>query len=250
MTIFWRWPIWRTLCSGGLSLPLCLAGSLLLSLLAPLAVAGDTQPLDSIVAAATEASEARAMAHGYDNVAVQVRPLDARLRLPACDEPLSSSISAATQVLGSVSVGIGCPGERAWTIYVRTKVTAQQSIPVLARPLGRGAVIGEDDLKFINQPLNSGANGMITDPGRIVGMQLTRALDAGAIVRVKHLKKPKIIKRGQLVTLYSGANGLEVRIQGKALSDAASGERVAVSNLSSGKRVEGIAQADGTVTVH
>jgi flagella basal body P-ring formation protein FlgA len=40
-----------------------------------------------------------------------------------------------------------------------------------------------------------------------------------------------------------------VRIAGKALGNAAEGEIVTVSNLSSGKRVQGIAHADGTVSV-
>jgi len=242
MTIFWRRLLWRYFWRHLWLIAACL--------LAPVAGASDTQPLDSITRAAVTASEERALEHGYDNVAVEARPLDQRLHLPACEQALDSAISAASQVLGAVSVAISCAGERPWTIYVRTRVTAQQAIPVLVRPLARGSVIAEADLKLINQPLGSGANGMITDPQQIIGMELSRALDAGAIIRVKHLRKPKVIKRGQLVTLVSGANGLEVRIQGKALSDAASGERVSVSNLSSGKRVEGIAHADGTVTVH
>lgn len=49
--------------------------------------------------------------------------------------------------------------------------------------------------------------------------------------------------------LVSGNGGLKVRMQGKALKDAAVGERVKVTNLSSGQKIEGIANADGTVSV-
>ena len=58
-----------------------------------------------------------------------------------------------------------------------------------------------------------------------------------------------MISRGQQITLIAGDNGLEVRMQGKALKDAAVGERVNVTNLSSGQQVEGIANSDGTVSV-
>ncbi len=209
----------------------------------------DRQQTDAIVDAAVAASQERARQHGYDNVSVTVRPLDQRLKLPSCSQPLTSTISTAGAVLGAVSVGVACGGEKPWTIYVRSHVVAQRSIPVLARPLPRHALVSRDDLQLVNQPVDSNVQGMIEDPEQIIGMQLTRALNAGSIVRVNQLRKPKIIKRGQQVTLVSGAGGLEVRIQGKALTDAASGERVAVSNLSSGRQVEGIAHSDGTVSV-
>lgn len=237
MSIFWR----RLLVGGGLLGAICAGG--------PAAAADAVQPADTIVAAAVAASEERALQQGYDNVAVEVRPLDDRLRLPLCDEPLESFSPQAGQVLGAASVGVRCRGPEPWTIYVRTSVSARQEIPVLARSLPRNAVVTREDLKMIDQPLESAANGVILDPDRIVGMELTRALNAGSTIRLNQLRSPKIIKRGQQVTLTSGLNGLEVRIQGKALGDAAEGERVAVSNLSSGREVEGTAHSDGTVSV-
>lgn len=90
---------------------------------------------------------------------------------------------------------------------------------------------------------------MVFDPQQIIGMELTRPLNAGSTIRISHLRPPKVIKRGQQVTLVTGLDGLEVRIQGKALRDAAAGERVAVTNLSSGKQIEGTAHSDGTVSV-
>ncbi len=237
MTIYWRWCFWIQLSISGLGLFI------------PYANADIDQPLDSIIATATAAGEARALEHGYDNVSVEVRPLDQRLRLPQCQEPLSSFIPQSNKVLGSISVGVGCTGAKPWTIYVRTHVSAQQAVPVLARPLARNTLITKADIKMVNQPIASSSNGVIFDPLQIIGMELTRQLDAGSAIRVTHLRPPKVIKRGQHVTLVTGLAGLEVRIQGKALRDAAAGERVAVTNLSSGKQIEGIARSDGTVSV-
>ena len=75
------------------------------------------------------------------------------------------------------------------------------------------------------------------------------SVESGSSIRIDQLRAPKVIKRGQQVTLLTGLNGLEVRIQGKALRDAAAGERVTVTNLSSGKQIEGTAHSDGTVSV-
>ena len=101
----------------------------------------------------------------------------------------------------------------------------------------------------MDMPVDSVIDGIIFEPGQIVGMELARSLNAGSTLKVSQLRQPKVIKRGQLVTLKAGAGGLEVQIQGKALEDAVEGERVMVSNLSSGKKVEGTANSDGTVTV-
>ncbi|MEZ5569405.1 MAG: flagellar basal body P-ring formation chaperone FlgA [Halioglobus sp.] len=207
------------------------------------------QPLETINAAAVAASEERARQQGYDNVAVDVRPLDHRLRLPQCAQPLTSFIPPASQILGAVSVGIECAGPKPWTIYVRTQVSAQRAVPVLARAVPRNTVISAADIQLINQPLESTGEGIVFDPDQIIGMELTRSLDEGSTVRVKYLRPPKIIKRGQQVTLVSGVGGLEVRMQGKALGDAAEGERVSVATTGSGKTVEGIAHSDGSVYV-
>lgn len=241
MTIFWRLKGWQhaiiatiALCS---SVPALLAAN------------NANQPAHTIEAAAVAAARERAQEHGYDQVSVEVRKLDPRLRLGLCPSPLETTISAASAVLGAVSVAIACRGEQPWTIYVRSHVVAQQTVPILNKPLARHDVITADDLKLVTRPVDSSAQGMVLDAQQLVGMQLKRALDAGSILRLANLRKPNVIKRGQQVTLISSTRGLEVRIQGKALADAADGERVAVSNLSSGKRVEGIAHSDGTVSV-
>jgi len=244
MSIFWRF------CAGR-----NIRNFVALLVLGPVAAASASaldaaQPLDSITAAAKSTAEERARGLGFDNVSVDVRPLDNRLRLPLCEAALSGSIPQGSSLPGTVSVRVACTEPKAWSIYVRAKVVAQQAVPVLAHPLSRNATIAQSDLKIVDMPLDSVANGMILDPAQIVGKELVRPLDAGSTLRVSQLRAPKVVKRGQLVTLVAGAGGLEVKIQGKAMSDAAAGERVAVSNVSSGKRVEGTANPDGTVTVN
>lgn len=237
MTIFWRLRLYMSLL-----IAVCYSA---------IGVAGEEaiQALTSITAAAVTASEERAKEQGFEHVAVEVRPLDQRLRLTACSKPLSTFTPHSSQVLGSISVGIRCTEPKPWTIYVRAMVSAQQAIPVLARSLARNTVISEADIKLVKQPLQAQANGVIYDPAHIVGMELMRPLDAGSTIRVNQLRAPKVVKRGQQVTLVAGTNGLEVRIQGKAMKDAAEGERVTVTALDTGKKIEGIAHSDGTVSV-
>ena len=233
MTIFWRYGI----------------GLLLLGLCSKALAAGEYQTTDSIEEAVRSATQARALAHGYEDVTIEVRRLDPRLRLSQCGETLNARVPAGSAVLGAVSVAVSCQDASPWTIYVRGHVSAVQEVPVLNKPLARDTLITAEDLNLIKQPMGQASSGTVFEVEQLVGMELTRSLDAGSALRLSYLRKPDVIKRGQQVTLISGVNGLEVRISGKALADAADGERVAVSNLSSGKRVEGIAHSDGTVSV-
>lgn len=236
MTVFWR----RGLSTGLQIAALCATVH---------AVAEPNQALESITQAAISATQDRARDHGYDMVSVEVQALDSQLALPQCPKPLATIISETAQVLGPVSVGIRCGEGRLWTIYVRAEVSAQQEVPVLAGPLARNSIISRNDLKMVSQPLQADSNGIILDPDQIVGMELTRSLDANSPLKVNQLRLPKVVKRGQQVTMVAGIKGLEVRIQGKALGDAVAGERVTVANTDTGKRIEGVALADGTVSV-
>ncbi len=207
------------------------------------------QPLDSIANATTKAAKSRAEEMGYDNVLVDIRPLDERLQLPLCAHPLSTFITGASPALGATNIGVRCLKPEAWTIYVRAHVTAQREVPVLTRALARNSIINASDLAFTEQPLDAEQNGVIYDADQLVGMELTRSLNAGATIRTNQIRAPNVIKRGQQVILIAGEGGLNVSMKGKALTDASAGERVKVKNINSGQQVEGIANTDGSVTV-
>ena len=59
----------------------------------------------------------------------------------------------------------------------------------------------------------------------------------------------KAVQRGQMVTLVADASGLNVRMSGRALSDALVNQRVRVQNLSSGKIIEGVARSEQVVEI-
>ena len=68
---------------------------------------------------ARDVATTAAIARGYDDVMVSIRPLDSRLAPAMCDEPLQALPANTTRTLGAVSVGVRCNGTKPWTIYVR-----------------------------------------------------------------------------------------------------------------------------------
>ncbi len=217
--------------------------------LATTASAATLHSLTDIADRAAAAARASAADAGYRNVAVQVRPLDQRLRLAKCERSLTTLIAQTSRPLGPVSVGVRCDGNSPWTLYVRTEVSARLTLPVLTRTLPRGAVVAHNDLEMVSRSISKDPGALILDPEAIVGLETRRALAAGSTLHHNQLIAPVLVERGQNVTLVAGSEGLQVRMQGKAMANASAGERLLVTNQRSGRRVEGVVNADGTVQI-
>ena len=72
------------------------------------------------------------------------------------------------------------------------------------------------------------------------GKVLTQNLSKGTILTQHLVKSPIAVKQGQMVTLVAKNSVIEVRMEGKALSRGAVGERIKVKNLKSKRIVEGV----------
>jgi len=217
-----------------------------LTLMAGPAIAG--QSVSSIAAAAAMHAEARAVEQGYTGVAVDLRPLDARIQLAACATPLQVT-SASERALGPVSMSVICGQPNAWRVQVRGSVSALAELPVLALPVNRGDVIGAGDIEVRQHRITRDLAGYLSDEQDIVGKEARKNLVVGSKLRKSDLISPQIIDRGQTVALVAQSAGLVVNMQGKALANGAAGDRLLVQNFSSGRRIEGLVQRDGTVLI-
>ena len=201
----------------------------------------------SIIAA--KAMEDRARARGLDAINVEVFPLDGRVSLPKCGKEVAVLNENSQPSLGRVTVGLRCQTPEPWTIYLRGRVTASTTIPVLQHPANRSDLISEDDVVTRNIQIESDLRGIIIERGQLVGKVAVRDLIAGQPLRQSDVKAPTVISRGQSVTIKSFAGGLTVTMKGKALGNARAGDRIWVQNERSKKRVEGIVSSSGDVLV-
>lgn len=202
-----------------------------------------------IIAVVEMAALMAAEAEGLQDIEVRVRPLDQRLRPARCDQPLRIVRPHAGRALGPVSYGVQCAGSTPWTLYLRADVSAALDLPVLRRALPRGSLINENDLEMTRRRITTRANDLIIDPEMAIGMELIRPLAAGSELRHGQVDHPELVARGQTVTLIAGTDSVEVRMQGKAMGSGAAGDRLTVTNLSSGRRVEGVVLKDGSVRI-
>ena len=198
---------------------------------------------------AARALEEQARSKGLQTVHVEVFPLDQRVSLPECNEPVRILKDRNQSVLGRVTIGMRCETPEPWTIYLRGRVTSLVSIPVLNAPINRSELIVESDIVFQEMEIDADLQGVFIDPKQIVGKIAVRNLIAGKPLRPSDLKAPQLISRGQSVNITSRAGGLIVTMKGKALGNARAGDRLWVQNQSSNKRVEGEVTAEGEVLI-
>lgn len=185
----------------------------------------------------------------YDNPQVTVEPLDKRLRLQACAQPLEAFASSASNALGNRSIGVRCSAPTAWTVYVPVKVRVMRNVVVAARPLAANQSLTAADVTLQQRDIGELRQGYLQQAEQALGQQLKYPLAMGVVVQPNSLKAEKLIRRGERIVLVATAGSMEVRMNGTAMEDAGMGERVKVKNSSSQRVVEGTVHAPGIVHV-
>ncbi len=217
-------------------------------LLATAAHAGQWQDLEQIRATARALVEAD-LGSATTRTEITVGHLDGRLRLQQCDQPLRARPLGQRRGLGSVTVSVICDGTKPWTVHLPVTVRAFAEVVVASRPLPRRVAIAASDVHLEERDIAALRSGYFERIEQVVGRMPRRTLVAGAPIAPIDLESDKIIRRGQKVTIVAKGAGIAVRMQGRALDDAARGEMVTVENLSSKRKIEALAVKPGVVEV-
>lgn len=174
-------------------------------------------------------------------------PVDARLRLPACDRALETFVTDDGQIHPQTTVGVRCAGAVRWTIY--TSIGVESVAPVLTAryALPRDAVLTAADFQLQTRHVPGLLSSYLSTPSALAGQRLRRPLSAGEPLSSDALAPAPLIRRGQEVVLVARGAGVEVRAAGIALSDGRASDHIRVQNLSSQRIVEGIVRSDSVV---
>lgn len=180
---------------------------------------------------------------------VEVGVIDSRLRLARCGRSLKLFIPAGGAAAGNTTVGVRCLGPSPWLIYVPARVRVYRDVVVTSRAVPRNSVVGMQDIKLEQRDVSGLTAGYLGAPEKALGRVARRPMPIGAIIDRSALENRRLVRRGERVTILANAGRLAVQMKGKALMDGASGDRIRVKNLSSGRIVEGTVTANGTVHV-
>lgn len=211
--------------------------------LAQLPVQDHARILQTAEAFAREQAE-----HAGVRLEVKAGGLDPRLRLSACEIPLQAALAPGARAEGSTAVKVSCEGVRPWRLYVRVQIRLFAPVVVTNHPLSRGAAISPGDIRLEERELSALPRGYLMALSQAEGLTVKRALTRGEPLRAALLERPRVIKRGQSVTLVAGTGGLQVKTTGTALKDGAVGDRISARSASR-RIIEGVVTEDGQIRV-
>ncbi len=117
------------------------------------------------------------------------------------------------------------------TIGLDATVTRLQEVVLFRRALSRGHIINEDDL-VLRASDHVRTEDYYTDISDVLGMETTKSVKETEVVSASVLKRPLMVRKGELVTVVAKFAGGQIKTQGTALQDGSSGETISVQPVS------------------
>ncbi len=112
-------------------------------------------------------------------------------------------------------------------------------IPVLKTSRQKGDIIRESDIQRISIPENEMRRDFVVSLEDLIGMTPRRLVMAGEPVSINGIEAPRMVKRGEMITMTYNKGPLSLTTTGKALEHGSKGDVVRVINLASNQTLEG-----------
>jgi flagella basal body P-ring formation protein FlgA len=136
----------------------------------------------------------------------------------------------------------------------RVRVTGQAhrmvEVPVPARRILAGEVIADGDIKYVPMRADRVQNNVVVAAEDVIGKTARRgSLREGQPIRANMIRRPLLVKKGNLVTMIIHVPNMTLTAKGKALEDGSDGDTIRVSNTQSNTVVETVVIGSQRVSV-
>ena len=235
-----------------------LSGSSRVTVLGPENEAGTEKPDAPSTAVSNRATDAvsQAVARYLSENASATQPWIVNLKLDEQQVRLATAVRSSISVRGGVApwtgpqrfeITVDSAGEPA-TFQVDSEVSLPPNVVVAARALSRGKVILPADVRLQPVSATDGSSERFFSLDEVIGLEVSSAIAAGRPLSRKAVRQPLLVRRGDVVTVFSRAAGISVRVIARARDDGSLGDAVAVESMLDRKvyyaRVSGLRQAD------
>ncbi|RLU02456.1 MAG: flagella basal body P-ring formation protein FlgA [Ketobacter sp.] len=185
----------------------------------------------------------------YQEVSVNIQPIDPRLRLAQCDQALQLQHRPRNRAAGRLTFKVTCDGTESWSIHVPVTVQAFDHVVVSDTPIAKGTHLRVSDLRLELVDISLLHGGYFQSLEELDGFVARRPIPAEQVMTPALVDPAKMINRGEKVVIVAEGPGLSIRATGLAMEDGAFGELVRVRNTSTNKVVEGRITAPGLIKV-
>jgi flagella basal body P-ring formation protein FlgA len=180
---------------------------------------------------------------------ISVLPLDSQLKLPDCPGALEAVTTTESIKAGRTSIGVRCNAENKWSISISAVIKIYETVMVLSRPVERGDLITSQHLAVEKRDVSKLRGDFVTQAEQVENKQAARYLPAGAILGLKSVTEPRVIKRGDKVIISTTQPAFAIRMNGAAMMDGTKGQRIRVKNENSGRIISATVIEEGLVAV-
>ncbi len=139
--------------------------------------------------------------------------------------------------------GISKPAE------VRATVVKVHSVLFARTAITRGSLVRAADVE-VREHEGSVPSLAISDPKQVIGMVASRTIAVDTIFTDGQVSAPKIVKRGETVTVFARTGGITVRTMAVARQDGAMGDLVQVESVDNKKRFAASVTGDRRLDVY
>lgn len=206
-----------------------------------------TQSLAVIRTAAEQAVRQHYTLPG-NRVVVHTEPLDLRLQLDDCTQPLHATVPERATPPSHMSVQVQCPQQGGWSVRVPLQLQLFRTVLVASHPLRRGDGLSAGDVRSEEHDVTRLGYGYVENMQQVAGRTLARSLAKGTVLTPGALGGRRMVRAGDHVQVVARLGSIEVRADGVALGSGDNGARLRVRNENSGKVVDAMVSAPGVVT--
>ncbi|MBF0179683.1 MAG: flagellar basal body P-ring formation protein FlgA [Magnetococcales bacterium] len=135
-----------------------------------------------------------------------------------------------------VALEVAVNGQAPTLIQLTANLKQRIRYLTLRRPLKRGDVLAEGDLKWEETEVDRNMEGMASDMAALVGQSATRSLQAGKPLRLDWFDTPVLVARGERVQVLMESGALRIETVAVAMASARAGEIIAMENPDSHRR--------------
>lgn len=128
-------------------------------------------------------------------------------------------------------------------------VHSVEMVPVLTNTVRNGTTITQSDIDYTPIRTADLNHDVILNPENLIGTTPRRMLSAGKPIKANEIELPRIVERGQLVTMVFKSGPMELTAMGKAMESGAKGDIIRIVNAASSRTVQGIVSAEKEVLV-
>ncbi len=129
------------------------------------------------------------------------------------------------------------------------KIKHMTQVPALKTSLRNGNVITLDNIQMIDVPTSALNQEIYLIAQDLIGLTPKRVMAAGSIIKVNDLQEPRVVSRGENVTILYQQGPLILTATGKAMQNGYKGEMIRVTNAQSSKTVDAFVSGYQEVTV-